>query len=165
MTQRTVSDLYNSDFALWVEDMVNQLKAKELDRVDWENLIEEIESLGRREKRELESQLTTLFEQALKRCYVPLPDCYRGWESTLKRTQKELKKILRDSPSLRNYFLEILDECYEDAVDNIIDEYDVTFPNVCPFLEKEDAVGKTNLSTSISVIEILLNSKFWQSKT
>jgi hypothetical protein len=163
MTRTTVTNLYNSDFALWVEDTVNKLKAKKLDRVDWENLIEEIESLGKREKRELESRLTTLFEHALKRAYIPLPDCYRRWESTLKRTQKELKKILRDSPSLRKYFLEMIDECYEDAVDNLIEEYDVVFPNTCPFLEKE-IVNEVDLPASTSVIEVLLTSKFWQSK-
>lgn len=47
-------------------------------------LHEEVESLKKKDKRELENCLTTLFEHALKRCYVPLPECYRGWETTLK---------------------------------------------------------------------------------
>jgi hypothetical protein len=83
----------------------------------------------------------------LKRCYVPLSDCYRGWENTLKRTQKELKKILRDSPSLKNYFQQILIDCYRDSIDNIIDEYDVSFPEFCPFPNDVDE---------------LLNHKFWE---
>jgi hypothetical protein len=103
--------------------------------------------LGRQDKRELESRLITLFEHAIKRRYVPLSDCYRGWENTLKRTQKELKKNLRDSPSLKNYFLEILNDCYQDAVDNLQDDYDINFPENSPFSEK---------------IETLLNEKFWQ---
>ncbi|MFM7580136.1 MAG: DUF29 family protein, partial [Microcystaceae cyanobacterium] len=91
--------------------------------------------------------LITLFEHAIKRRYVPLPDCYRGWESTLKRTQKELKKNLRDSPSFKNYFLAIINDCYQDAVDNLQDDYDLSFPENLPFSE---------------TIEILLNEKFWQ---
>ncbi len=70
--------LYDVDFALWIEATIEQLKARHLENLDWDNLIEEIESLGKRDKRELESRLTTLFEQALKRSYVPLDDCYRG---------------------------------------------------------------------------------------
>lgn len=139
--------LYDQDFALWIETTVNQLKSKNFTELDLENLINEVESLGRQDKRELESRLITLFEHAIKRRYVPLPDCYRGWENTLKRTQKELKKNLRDSPSLKNYFLTILNDCYQDAVDNLQDDYDINFPEHLPFPE---------------TIEVLLNEKFWQ---
>ena len=139
--------LYDQDFALWIETTVNQLKSKNFTELDLENLINEVESLGRQDKRELESRLITLFEHAIKRRYVPLSDCYRGWENTLKRTQKELKKNLRDSPSLKNYFLEILNDCYQDAVDNLQDDYDINFPEHLPFPE---------------TIETLLNEKFWQ---
>jgi hypothetical protein len=139
--------LYDQDFALWIETTVNQLKSKNFTELDLENLINEVESLGRQDKRELESRLITLFEHAIKRRYVPLSDCYRGWENTLKRTQKELKKNLRDSPSLKNYFLAILNDCYQDAVDNLQDDYDINFPEHLPFPE---------------TIEVLLNEKFWQ---
>ena len=147
MTLATVKQLYDQDFALWIEETVKQLKSGNFSEVDLENLVEEVESLGRWDKRELENRLITLFEHALKRCYVPLPDCYRGWEVTLKRTQKELKKLLRDSPSLKNYLAEILLDCYEDGVDNIIDEYEINFPNSCPFTSNIDG---------------LLNYKFWE---
>ena len=147
MTQTTTKTLYDSDFAFWIEDTVNKLKVGDYYHVDWENLIEEIESLGRSERRELENRLTTLFEHALKRYYIPLSDCYHGWENTLKRTQKDLKKLLRDSPSLGNFFLEILHDCYEDAVDNLKDEYEINFPTLYPFPEE---------------IETLLNDKFWE---
>ena len=84
MMQTTSKSLYDTDFAFWIDDTVNKLKASDYLQIDWENLIEEIESLGRSEKRELENRLTTLFEHALKRHYVPLPDCDRGWDNTLK---------------------------------------------------------------------------------
>ncbi|MBD2603475.1 DUF29 domain-containing protein [Scytonema hofmannii FACHB-248] len=133
MTQSPVKTLYEIDFALWIEQTVSSLKSQDYSNVDWENLIEEIEALGRRDRRELESRLTTLFEHALKRNYVNLPQCYGGWEATISRTQQELSRILRDSPSLRNYFLTICDECYQNASKNMNKEYDVKFPDDCPF--------------------------------
>jgi hypothetical protein len=124
---------YDQDFALWVEENIVLLKAKNYDAVDWENLIEEVEGLTRSDKRELENRLITLFEHALKRRYVSLIDCYRGWEVTLKRTQKQLRRVLKDSPSLRNYFVSIIEECYQDALINMRDEYDAIFPDRLPF--------------------------------
>ncbi|MFM6207563.1 DUF29 domain-containing protein, partial [Planktothrix sp.] len=135
------------DFALWIEETVNQLKSRNLENLDWDNLIEEIESLGKRDKRELESRLTTLFEDALKRNYVLLLDCYRGWEVTINRTQSNLRDILADSPSLRNYLQEIYLDCYQEALENMRIEYDAEFPDVCPFPQDVDS---------------LLTGKFWE---
>ncbi|MBC5796728.1 MAG: DUF29 domain-containing protein [Sphaerospermopsis sp.] len=133
MTKLSVQNLYQTDFALWVENTISKLKSQDYIHVDWENLIEEIEALGGRDRRELESRLTTLFEHLLKRRYVNLPECYRGWDVTISRTQQELKRIFRDSPSLRNYYLTVVDECYQDAVKNMNKEYDHQFPEDCPF--------------------------------
>lgn len=129
---------YDQDFALWVAENIALLKAKNYDAVDWDHLIEEVEGLTRSDKRELENRLITLFEHALKRRYVSLPDCYRGWEVTLKRTQKQLRRVLKDSPSLRNYFVSIIEECYQDALINMRDEYDAIFPDRLPFSEDID---------------------------
>ncbi|HAC64849.1 MAG TPA: DUF29 domain-containing protein [Cyanothece sp. UBA12306] len=141
--------LYDTDFNFWVEETVNNLKSKNYEQIDWENLIDEVEGLAKRDKRELESRLTTLYEHALKRCFVPLPDCYRGWEGTLSRTQQQLTRILRDSPSLKAYLLAIIDECYHNALKNLCREYDTSFPDICPF--------PTDL-------ESLLCEEFWQLK-
>ena len=128
---QTSKTLYDKDFVRWVEVTVARLKDGDFSQIDWENLIEEVESLGKRDKRELESRLTTLFEHALKRCYVMLPDYYRGWEVTIARTQQELSRILRDSPSLRNYFLEVSHQCYLNALKNVRREYDAKCPEYC----------------------------------
>ncbi|MBW4672470.1 MAG: DUF29 domain-containing protein [Desmonostoc geniculatum HA4340-LM1] len=146
MTQSPVKTLYVTDFALWIEQTVSSLKSQDYSNVDWENLIEEIEALGRRDRRELESRLTTLFEHALKRNYVNLPECYGGWEATISRTQQELNRILRDSPSLRNYFLTVCDEYYQNARKNMSQEYEAKFPDDCPFPHD---------------VETLLNESFW----
>ena len=123
------------------------IKSGDLSQVDLENLIEEVESLGRRDKRELKNRLITLFEHGLKRRYLPFSDCYRGWEVTIKRCQSKLKDILKDSPSLCSFLTDIYDDCYQEAVENMRIEYDANFPDVCPFYKDIDA---------------LLNHKFWQ---
>ncbi|MFM8294324.1 MAG: DUF29 domain-containing protein [Microcystaceae cyanobacterium] len=138
---------YDQDFALWVEENIALIRSKNYDAVDWENLIEEVEGLTRSDKRELENRLTTLFEHALKRRYLPLQDCYRGWEVTLKRTQKQLRRVLTDSPSLRNYFVSVIEKCYQDALGDVRDEYDEIFPDRLPFTDD---------------IDQLLTEEFWR---
>ena len=138
---------YDQDFALWVEENIALNKAKNYDAVDWENLIEEVEGLTRSDKRELENRLTTLFEHALKRRYVPLQDCYRGWKVTFKRTQNQLRRGLQDSPSLRNYFVSVIEKCYQDALGDVRDEYDEIFPDRLPFTDD---------------IDQLLTEEFWR---
>lgn len=128
--------LYERDFVMWVENTVTQLKQKNFSELDLENLIDEVESLGKRDKRELKSRLITLFEHLLKRHYVSLPDCYRGWEVTIRRTQSKLKDLLADSPSLRNLLEELYLGCYQEAIANMSIEYDVEFPEEYPFLNQ-----------------------------
>jgi hypothetical protein len=67
---------------------------------------------------------------------------------TVKRSQSKLKDILKDSPSLRNFLIDLCDECYQEAVENMRIEYDASFPDVCPFSKD---------------IDVLLNHKFWES--
>jgi len=143
----STSQTYDQDFALWLEENINLLKAKNYDAVDWDNLIEEVEGLTRSDKRELENRLTTLFEHALKRRYVPLNDCYRGWEVTLTRTQKQLRRVLKDSPSLRNYVISIIENSYQEALVDVRGEYQEIFPDRLPFTKEVDQ---------------LLSEKFWQ---
>ena len=70
--------LYERDILLWAEETVYKLKARDFDGLELENLIEEIESLGISQKKELLSRLTTLLEHLLKRLYVNLPDDRNG---------------------------------------------------------------------------------------
>ncbi|WP_203427706.1 DUF29 domain-containing protein [Rippkaea orientalis] len=138
MSLSRVKTLYDQDFALWIEETVKQLKSGNLSQVDLENLIEEVESLGKRDKRELKRRLITLFEHLLKRHYVPLPECYRGWELTIKRTHSKLKDLLKESPSLRNLLTDIYLDCYQEAVENMRIEYDANFPDFSPFADNID---------------------------
>jgi hypothetical protein len=85
MTQAiaTPSSLYERDFDLWLEMAITQLKLGDFDNLDVENLVEELMGLSGSNKREIERRLIRLIEHILKRCYVNMPDCYRGWQVTI----------------------------------------------------------------------------------
>jgi hypothetical protein len=151
MTQISLKTLYDSDFALWIEDTVNKLKAKDTKDLDWENLIEEMESLGKSQRKTVRSFLFRLLEHLLKRCYVNLPECYRGWEIEIRNFRRELKQEFQDSPSLKTFMLEILTTSYQDALEFMKEDYpDVIFPDICPFPKD---------------VEVLLTQNFWETKS
>jgi hypothetical protein len=110
----TNSNLYEQDFYLWIEITAKQLKAGNFAEIDLENLIEEIESMGRSEKRALESNLVVLLMHLLKYKYQPEKRS-RSWISTIFEHRRRLNKQFQDSPSLKKYFLETFAECYQDA--------------------------------------------------
>jgi hypothetical protein len=148
MALTTIKTLYDQDFALWINETVKQLKSGDFSQVDLENLIEEIECLGRSERKTVDSVLSRLLEHLLKRCYVNLPDCYRGWEIEIRNFRKGLKREFKNSPSLKNFMLEIFPESYEDALEAMKEDYpNTSFPDICPFPDNVDQ---------------LLNDKFWE---
>ena len=95
--------LYDQDLNLWLETVIAQLKSGSLENLDIENLVEELEGLAGRDRRELRRRLSTLLEHLLKRCYIESEYDYAGWEITIDRTRFEIIGILSQSPSLRNY--------------------------------------------------------------
>jgi len=126
--------LYEQDFVAWCEATVTRLKAGRLDAIDIENLIEEIDSLGKRDRRELKSRLSVLLAHLLKRIYVNSPENFTGWELTIREQRRQLRELLADSPSLKPYLLEVFDHAYANARSDLELEYpQVEFPDVWPF--------------------------------
>ena len=139
--------LYEQDFALWVKETVKHLKSGDFTEIDLENLIEEVESLGKSQRKAVRSFLVRLLEHLLERCYVPMPECYRGWEIEIRNFRRELKQEFKDSPSLKRFMSEIFRDSYQDALNAMKEDYNnVDFPDVCPFA---------------SDVDELLNIKFW----
>jgi Domain of unknown function DUF29 len=101
----SVERLYEKDFTRWTEQQSNALR--EASRfptnlpLDWENLAEEIESLGRSQRRELRSRLMAILEHLLKLEHSPAPDPRHGWMDTVERERSEIERLFEDSPSLR----------------------------------------------------------------
>jgi hypothetical protein len=139
------TSLYDRDLNLWLEEAIAQLKCGDLHNLDIENLIEELEGLAGRDRRELESRLTRLIEHILKRCYVNLPECYRGWELTIIGQRNEIKKIIKQSPSLKRHIISVFDELFNDALEIVQTEYENTiFPETWQFTYEIDLLLSTN---------------------
>lgn len=127
--------LYEADFHAWTIEQARLLRAGELSAVDAANIAEEIESLGRRDRRELRNRLTVLAMHLLKRSKQPGLRS-RSWSATIREQRRQIGQILADSPSLRPYVGEALAEVYEDSRLNAAAETglaDETFPATCPF--------------------------------
>jgi hypothetical protein len=109
--------LYEQDYQLWLETIIEQLRQGKFSEVDWENLIEELESMGRSDKRATSSLLTRLLEHLLKLAYWEREreDNANKWRSEITTFRVQIKKLLKDSPSLKPYLVEVFDECYLDA--------------------------------------------------
>jgi hypothetical protein len=124
MINITVPTLYDTDYQLWLETTLEQLRRGDFQSVDWQNLFEELADLGKNDRRALESLLTRLLEHLLKLSYWESEREYnqRGWKKEIRNFRIQLKKILKDSPSLKPYLASILEECYFDARNLLIDE-------------------------------------------
>ena len=116
-SQKRQTSLYETDYNLWVLETVKQLENKEFNTVDWDNLLEELSDLSRREKRKVERLLMRLFEHLLKlQCWEDEIENNRGhWEAEILNFRKQIKKELKASPSLKPYLDKIFAECYQDG--------------------------------------------------
>ncbi|MDM9584160.1 DUF29 domain-containing protein [Nostoc sp. GT001] len=115
--QPATQSLYDEDYYLWLRTTINQLRAGQFSAVDLDNLLEELETMGRSEKREVKSLLTRLLEHLLKLIYWDRErERNEGhWKGEIRTFRREIKERLQESPSLKPYILEIFDECYQDA--------------------------------------------------
>jgi hypothetical protein len=96
-------ELYDRDFVLWTAQQAAALRnAKGANLpLDWENLAEEIESLGKSDRRALRSQVRRIAHHLIKIEASPAAGPQAGWRSTIRNARIEIESILRDSPSLR----------------------------------------------------------------
>ena len=120
----TISNLYDSDYQLWLESTINQLRQGDFQAVDWPNLLEELADLGKNNRRALKSLLTRLLEHLLKLTYWQSQRDYNqaGWKKEIRNFRLQIADLLADSPSLKSYLREILAKCYLDARNLLIDE-------------------------------------------
>ncbi|MDJ0535289.1 MAG: DUF29 domain-containing protein [Xenococcaceae cyanobacterium MO_207.B15] len=127
--------LYNQDYYQWLIHTAKLLEQKEFTKLDLENLIEEIESLGKSEKRAIKSNLIIVILHLLKWRYQP-ENRSNSWKSSIREHRRRIQELLTDSPSLKNYLPEILADCYLAAKKQASDETGlsvVAFPEQCPF--------------------------------
>jgi hypothetical protein len=140
--------LYDRDILLWVDDTVAKLKARDFENLDLDNLIDEVDTLGKSQRNAIRSLLRRLIEHLLKRSYVPLPECYVGWQREIRAFRNDIKDILEDAPSIKNLISEILPKVSASAIASVREEYpQVNFPDSC--LDGRD-------------VNDILNRNFWE---
>ncbi|MDJ0599611.1 MAG: DUF29 domain-containing protein [Crocosphaera sp.] len=134
---KTVKTLYETDFNLWLEETAKLLKENKLDQLDIENLIEEIEAMGRSEKRGFRSNLEQLLLHLLKWKYQPNKRS-GSWKRSIIERRNRMLDDLEDSPSYKPYYEQIFNKCYQNARKYAEAETGLpinTFPEICPFLK------------------------------
>ena len=107
--------LYVEDFYRWTQTQAELLREQRFGDVDLEHLVEEIESMGRSEKRELENRLEVLAMHLLKWQFQPVLRS-RSWLATIKEQRRRLERHLEENPSLRPGLAVTLQEVYVYAV-------------------------------------------------
>jgi hypothetical protein len=107
-------NLYERDYYRWLTATVELLRSGRLHELDIENLVEELDDLGRSERRALESNLRVLLMHLLKWEYQPEKRS-GSWKATIREHRTRIKDLLTDSPSLRPYFHEVLPSAYQRA--------------------------------------------------
>ena len=129
------TSLYDRDYALWLEMTIEQLRQQNFDQVDWENVLDEFESMSKRDRRSIKSNLVILLLHLLK--WEFQPEIRSGsWTGSIIEHRQRLRDLLNDSPSLRNYLAEVLSLAYSDAIVRAVNETGLeisVFPIDCPY--------------------------------
>lgn len=126
---------YNEDFFLWTQQQAALLRQGQWNTLDAANLAEEIESMGKSDRRSLTSHLVNLLLHRLKWDYQPTR---RGtsWRLSIRNARREIGLILDDSPSLRRQLPDLIETAYATARRDAAEETGLppaTFPERCPF--------------------------------
>ncbi|ATO31323.1 hypothetical protein DZA65_00400 [Dickeya dianthicola] len=126
---------YDNDFYGWTQEQASLLRSGRLAELDVHNLLEEIEAMGRSERRELEFRLQVLFMHLLKWEYQP---SHRGksWQLTIEEQRRKAMRVLSENPSLKSRLQNIIVDAYGDAVIGAERETGLNrglFPANCPW--------------------------------
>ena len=127
--------LHERDFHAWANEQAQLLRAGNLSDADIENIAEEIESMGRAEKRELVSRLEVLLMHLLKWQFEP-ERRGRSWTNTIRVQRNRLDSHMDDNPSLKAQLLAAISVAYENAKIEAAAETDMdeaVFPASCPW--------------------------------
>ncbi len=131
--------LYDKDYYLWLEETVQLLREGQFTKLDINNLIEEIEDMGRSEKKAVKSNLKILLCHLLKYKYQPEKRS-KSWLSTIFEHRDRLEDDFAESPSLKRYFEEVFESCYQKARKQASIETGLpleTFPINYPFTSQQ----------------------------
>ena len=127
--------LYEQDLFAWTQQQVNLLTHQRWHELDVENLIDELEGMATRDRREMINWLIILIAHLLK-WEFQLDHQSGSWRGSIQERRLQLNGLLEDSPSLHQQFIESLEKAYPQAVKLASKETELPttkFPNECPY--------------------------------
>jgi hypothetical protein len=129
---------YETDFYRWTQTQAEALRQKDWAALDIEHIAEEIESLGRSDRRAITHQLERLLLHLLKWISQPQERARRGgsWRGSVRQARQAIADLIEESPSLRDLPAERLARAYARARMQAMEQTRlplVTFPEVCPW--------------------------------
>ena len=135
----TDGSLYEEDFYAWTQEQATLLRSGQFSQIDIENVAEELESMGRSDKRELDSRLEILLTHLLK-WQVQVGFRSRSWSGTIREQRSRIEDLLSESPSLRPLIAQIRPALYSRARRVTANETGLPasmFPTRCPFTPEQ----------------------------
>jgi len=125
------SPSHENDFYAWTQQQAHLLRTRQIHQLDWLKIAEEIEDMGRCEKRQLASRLEILIMHLLKWQFQPNLRS-RSWQLTIKEQRLRLEQLLQENPSLKSNLTEIIDKVYPLATISAERETELSlFPESC----------------------------------
>jgi len=126
---------YDRDLYTWSLEQAQLLRERKFDQIDLDHIIEEIEDMGKSEKRALQSFLESLLMHLLKWQYQP---AYQGrsWKYTIIEQRKRILGHLQENPGLKSKLPELVETAYGYAVTRAVRETGLgpeSFPASCPW--------------------------------
>lgn len=133
--EKPIDTLYERDFHAWLNDQAAKLRARSHNDIDWDNLAEEVEDVGRNQKHQIAKRLGVLLMHLLKWEYQA---SRRGhsWQSTISEQRTHIAGLIKLSPSLARYPAETMEWSYEWARRHASYETKLAvslFPEVSPY--------------------------------
>ncbi len=138
---------HDKDFYAWAMEQAARLREAAASGtnlpLDWENLAEEIESMGRSDRLEVTSRLARIIEHLLKLELSPADRPRNGWKRSVIQQRTALGRVLRDSPSLRAKLEEFLPNAWADGRQDALfgleadGLFDRDLPRECPYRLEE----------------------------
>jgi Domain of unknown function DUF29 len=137
--KRDARNLYEEDFYVWTEAQAELLRARKFDALDLDNLIEEVEALGRSEKKEVLNNASVVIEHLLKLQHSPAQEPRNAWRASVREHRRRLRRDL--TPRLRQIlaaelgtlYAEVRDDAAAGMRDHGEDAAAVALPATCPY--------------------------------
>ena len=130
-----VANLYDQDFYAWLRENAERIRQGRFSEVDVEHIAEELECMGRSEKRAFINRFAVLLAHLLKWQFQPIKRSM-SWKYTIEEQRRKVQQLLQDSPSLGYELDDKLADAYEIAILKAAKETQVdkmSFPRNCPF--------------------------------